>query len=595
MPDDKLVLNAHYGHNNIIEFHEFYDVVIATLDDISDTIMSLCGPKALYDLVVYERIHTGLMSNVFSNDGIHILKSIEYMSPIQAFITSYIRYIAEKVEAAAADGTSTAIILSTEFLSRALKVINTIRVNEDLDLKGVMDEIGAFSEFVVELFDYLRQFVADCSIDITTAQVDLKKKLIYQLAYTSSKGNDQLASFTVELFAELPELLYEQVNLKRNHTETTEPLSIEYPESDIIINVNPSANTRYNHKLNTELVESNIDLLPVVTMLDSTKVDDLIEYIKNVHDQERKLVVLVSGIDESGMMRLERGICHDRVTICRMTYFHPLFVNNPTEVRAILAVAGKSDSPATCASDYSEALIQGVSIRLANRCLYVNDLIPKGEGDSLLHPYFVIPGIHQPYDQLRVELEEQLKELKSAHNSSDLKHELNEFTRIYRMMTCSRFPILVIGGSTVEHLSMVNVVNDVLGVVSVAMKHGVVIDLIPKLDAAFNSIPLDSGCYMQAVQESIQYFARLTYQVDEEGPISDGLKPIPEELYSQLFYHDGNWLTIDGTNINSIQVVQSCKAIDETFKRLVETVPKLIMADKIIVPNSVMQRDSQGA
>ena len=225
--NDRVVLNANIGQNNLIEFEQFYEIATSTLLEISDTITTLCGPNALYDLVVYENMQSGLMSNVFSHDGIHILKSLEYMNPIQTFITSYVKYVAEKVDAAAADGTSTAILLTAEFISQALAVVRQLRTVPEVSVKEFMQSIAEFREVVADVFRHLIRHIGKCKIDLREIDPNLRKRLIYALAYTSSKGDAQLSEYTVEIFAELPELLYEQVNMRRNTVETSEPLSIE--------------------------------------------------------------------------------------------------------------------------------------------------------------------------------------------------------------------------------------------------------------------------------------------------------------------------------------------------------------------------------
>jgi len=595
--NDRIVLNANIGQSNLIEFEQFYEIAVSTLLEISDTITTLCGPNALYDLVVYENMQSGLMSNVFSHDGIHILKSLEYMNPIQTFITSYVKYVAEKVDAAAADGTSTAILLTAEFISQALEVVRQLRSIPDVSVREFMRSIGEFREVVSDVFRHLIRHIDKCKIDLREIDPNLRKRLIYALAYTSSKGDTQLSEYTVEIFAELPELLYEQINMRRNTVETSEPLSIEYPESDAIINITPSGTVQYNAKLNTEWADDHCNFLPIATMLDGVQADIVLQFLETYMERtDKKLVILLSGADETGIMRLERSIDKSRIVLCRMSYYHPLFVNNPTEVRVILAMSGKSTDEPREIADYAAALVHDVKIKLANRSLYVDRLITDNDK---LHPFYTDPYIHAPYTKLRLELEAQIKDLKNSHNSKDLRHELDEFSRIYRLMVCSRFPILVIGGSTVEHLALINVVNDVLGVVSIAMKHGVILDLMPKLAIAFDElISKDDLCrnYFRGVRNTIEYFAELTYQT--KVSITDELVKYREQYSDDLnclFFEMDGWQILPDltkyTDNDTFTVVQSYKAIEETLKRLLETVPKLISVDKILVPNSVMKKE----
>jgi hypothetical protein len=190
--------------------------------------------------------------------------------------------------------------------------------------------------------------------------------------------------------------------------------------------------------------------------------------------------------------------------------------------------------------------------------------------------------------------------LKTSHNSSDLRYELDEFTRMFRLMVSSKSPILVIGGSTVDHLAMINVVADVLGAVSVAMKHGVIVDAIPKIYTIFGSIVGVPSEYLEFINRIREFFERytlLTYQFDVDrvegmlAGISKLASQTTETGLSQVFFGNDTWQAIADSNIGKVRVVQSYRSFEEMFRRLVDTIPKLITIDKVIIPHGIIDRN----
>jgi hypothetical protein len=151
---------------------------------------------------------------------------------------------------------------------------------------------------------------------------------------------------------------------------------------------------------------------------------------------------------------------------------------------------------------------------------------------------------------------------------------------------------LIIGGSTTEHLSNINVVQDVLGVVSVAMEHGVVVDLIPKLCATIKKAAEGTSDTYDYFINAVQFFEQLTYGLsNEKADVVDSIfnmaaKCKPDTLRLSALTNNGA-VSIDG-NADDVKVVQSVKAIDETLKRLIETIPRIIRINSILVENGVM-------
>ena len=619
---DLKVINANIGKTNVVSFEDFHENSITTLNNIIEMILPMCGPNALTDLVITQQSSGNYMGNIFSNDGIHLLKSISYMSPIQTYIADYIRYIAERVESAAADGTSTAIYIAANLLINLLDEVSRKRklILFDKEMPSInktrliMNDVQTINRMSKYFINTLLFSLENMKIDVKTVDLELKKTIISRLAYTTSKGNKLLTQYAVDLFVNLPEELYEHISYKRADRETDDDFIIDDPEYDALVNVVPSASVQYNSKLNTELIWDDCELLVCPNIYESGLFvnEYMIRRVAGVYgDSTKPLVILYTGANDHDIIGLEKIIDGHNVALCRHTVYTQAFINNPLELNIIQALGNIDPHRQLSIEEVELSIIHDVKCRIYGNELYIYHLF---ESDSYIHPSYM-NNDHPAYNKLKLDIEEEIKRLKKSHGKDIVRSNLNEFVRLYRLLVCSRLPILTIGGSTVNHLANINVVDDVLGVVSVAMRHGVIIDMIPKLHYVIKDMQANgeivinhyTNSWLYQFNKSIEDFARLTYNLENTDNLltsfdsdvidssldmisMDDVKPHYPFTYDlKLYSFDSDeWYEYTGKSTSHIRVVQSYKAIHETFTRLLETIPKLISTDKIIVIGGVM-------
>ena len=303
------------------------------------------------------------------------------------------------------------------------------------------------------------------------------------------------------------------------------------------------------------------------------------------------LIIVYNGINDVDLSKLER-IAGRNVVLCRYLMYHPAFLNNPLELNVAQVISGKKPAIQKNVDEFSRSVIHNVKCRIYGKELFVYGLFDN-EG-SIIHPAY-FDETNSDYHLLRKSLEERINELKQSHTKNAVAQELNEFVRIYRNLICSKLPILTIGGSTVNHLSNINVVDDVLGVVSVAMKHGVVLDVLPKLQTAlFNKTFVDVPSWKTHFRETVEEFCKLTYRNRTVCTKLENVYESFDELKNFIFDQtECEWEILDDDNINKVVVVQSYRAITETLTRLIETIPRLICTDQVIVQNSVVDNKKE--
>ena len=650
----KEVLNAHLGKTNMMDHSTFTELMTMTMQELKEMILPLCGKNALHNLVIYQQMGGSFNTNVFSNDGIHMLKSIEYASPIQTYIVNYVKYISDKVELASADGTSTAIYLAADAIRRGFEITDAIRnlkmelddgvlktirsydyaVNKRDDLLGssfkkepfiafVKDtnmlckvtprnnrsitdicirNIGkcmlsdkeykvAIAELITQMNDEFLTFMSELhaiKIDLNEISDKLRDILIHKLAYTTSHGVSDLADYAVTIFTNMPPELYDMATYIREGIETDTPLSIEYKDYDAALTVLPTVNTVYNHNLFTEVKHDKADILVVPEVTPVVWVKEIIE---DYQKTDTHLFILMKHLNPTDEVALGNMMEPEKASLLIHTNHTAGMLTNPIELMALLATAGNTYTTPKDVTELRNCIIDDVdcSIKMGNT-LRISRLY---ECDGYMHKSYKEED-HPYYSKLVEEISGKIAQLKASHNASNTEKEIDEFMRIFRSMVCFRLPIIVVGGTTTENLAYRNIVEDVNGVVSVALREGVILDAIPKLSDMIKKYPVINAI----LSKSLKVFKDEMYDIPGETVAALPFAAILEYLKVNDKRYNISLSPLDDTELlgfleesYELTTVQSFKSVHETIKRLHETVPKLLMTDSVIVPHSVVNND----
>lgn len=570
----KEILSSNLHKNNVMSWEKFYEIVTDTLHSLESYIIPLCGKDACHSMVIHHQMTGEFNTNVFTNDGIHVLKTIEFLSPIQTYITNYVKYVADKVESAAADGTSTAILLTIWYIQDALDKANAIRMDKDT-VSACNALLHNTHDTFVENLQGVRNKLKDLKIDLKEMDLELRKQLIYQLALTSSKGNEILSEYAVDIYIDLPEELHQLSMFRKENVETETKFRIEHVDYDASLNVQPSSTIVYNKDLYTRMEHDGI--MMVVLPENIGAMDGLIEYIETLKETEDHVLLLTYTLSASEETLLTTKFDANFLTVCMHTNFRTVLLNNPLELMSVLAIAGKQYAFPKQVEDFEALTIKDIKVEVVGgNTLRLYDLHERNENH--IHPLYLSKD-SEFYNRLVADIGNRIRQLKdSHHHGGENKGEIAAFLELFRGLVCHSMPTLVIGGSTHDILANIDVVNDVLGVVSVAMKNGVVLDTLPKLA---NLVDNDS----RFIRKRLDWFVKYLYGRDLFNVAGDALTCLhPTLTGSRLSHYTKAKLSDD----HRCGVVQSYKAIDETYKRIIETIPKLIQTENVMVPNSIV-------
>jgi hypothetical protein len=269
--------------------------------------------------------------------------------------------------------------------------------------------------------------------------------------------------------------------------------------------------------------------------------DEEFEYISKLTADTDVHITLLYIVADTGYETQLEAMCNDKFSIVKYLSGIAEFVSNPVEFEAIRVSTAKS----TRECHGKVTVIRPVDVTIKHGLIGINGLIDGKRDGSILHPWL---GDEEHVEYAKVEQELRSMIMRKSHEASNqiLKQEAS---RIYRDLVCPYAPMLIIGGLTNQHLANLDVVKDTMGSISVAMKHGVVVDHLAAM-ASVGKMPIAAA--------------------------ADELRDIVK---------DGNKA--------DFEVVQSAKAFKELFRRMREVLPMLLNVNTVIVPNSIVRGEKQ--
>lgn len=617
----KKVLNSNINTTNILSYIDWIDLCELTLKTIINTIEPLCGPNAINSMVVYNSGKNRF--NIFSNDGIHVTKSIEFASPIQEYIADTLVYIGERVEKASSDGTSTAILCTAYLLlelQKSLKerVLKKYKNNDNNInfVKSIQTLLNSYSNTLSNILIEIKKDLEDFKIDLDGVNDDVYNELIYNLAYITSKGNDKLSSYITEIYKDrnVPIQKFSHYLYLRDQIESEEELSLFTPEEDVCINVFENKSAAYNYKLNTALKYDKCNVIIIPEIISEDRVEFLKSLNKFLKFAKSPTIAISLGFDPNVLYKIENEFKDLPFVHCQYVNFNDRFRQNPLELNSILYRGGLNgyDISKNEPIDFNDITFYNVKCIIEDGELRIYDnenyYFYTKEDSILAYAYKNDDPIYNKYNELLKEVENQIEIIKKAHVSKDKNNDFKEFSRIYKNMICNKLPIIKIGGKTNDHLSIINMIEDVLGTINSALKDGVIIDGILKILYLLNKKKevsiFDFRLIVEFIYNAFLKFYSLNHQKDlnylkiiekMNDKCSNFLKYCFITYYQSLnkcyvpdFANDDYVEGEDKINNYSI-VVQSYKTYDELIDRIIEVLPKIIKTLNIVVPGSVFK------
>lgn len=484
-PSARQIVNTNYDTTNIASMDESQERIIKTLQSCEGVLRSHCGPQSGYAMLVNNMsAGTSFEPNLFTRDGIRILSSIEFMSPLERYVKDILSYIGSRVDSSAKDGTTTSMLFSSLFLQKMLQKRNDIqRLNLSFfQMNQAVEEL--FKQFLEELDTYTFTLNKLCGVgddeEIEEAQaVAMAGKIAFIQALSSSGGNLELAMAMKEIFEKSPRVAWEFITSYTSVKETGKSFQVDVDEHDARVRCITASMISLNHALQTEYLEENVRVIVYPDALDdmSFKTEQVTKYIKNIPDDQAAILI---SIHISGRLLSE-------INLMNQTRKKPIVIwqyspeqrlagqNYPWELLILCAIAGVDPFNFVDEGDFGdEYTFMAKKVHWHDTYLDLFGIIDMDE-DTCLHPYYGHPEKANKFYTDTIEaINVQLKMYKEGHKPDGKMFNL--FMEMLNKVATVHRPTLRLGGPMHEQIANKDVVQDVQGAIMSSLNNGFLIN-----------------------------------------------------------------------------------------------------------------------
>lgn len=617
----RAVLDANKGITNVLESDTIRTDLRRVYDKIFDTLAAHYGPFSKFAVIMDNNDY--FADPVFTKDGINIVRAIEFVSPMEDWAKKTIAYIGDKIEGAAGDGTTSAMMFSCAMLTAIHN-----NVPEEVLNKVSFDELKEAWSYIVDCANkYINEHTYTWQSLMENNKLT-RYKAVYQIAYAqsycSTHGNHELSSAVANLFASTPPEAWRYTTFQRKTYESEELFSVKCTEGQFELACEPIVKSVYNMGMGSwlEYKDATLFILNDAIRYEGPALDKL-KQILGKTTTEPVLLICHANIDNetynwliTEIRAFQAADKHFAVFTCKVD--HPA-MNDITMLRA---VAGDDPSDKL---KYDMTVVEHAYLKYTNNTLVIDGLYPEatGEADSegtiiYEHPY--IKDVKYDYFEHMLSL---LEEMQSGFDKLTMtpteKKQQSNYRRLYNKLRFSKQKTLVIGGNTYDNLALFDVVEDAMAAVSTALREGVVagnnrsiynmVDSWSFVDnvAKEESYPLKCRRYLfKALKEAMSRIALIAFshirdidnRVDEDGilfarHLKSDAKKVDYWMHHTIDFMKGkpietiNLFNTDtdtaNDNIGALPIVQPANVDIALLKRFGEVALKFILTERIIM------------
>lgn len=165
--------------SNVVPKNKLREVQLKTLTELAEYLTQSFGPIGSNSLIKLDKA-----KNKYTKDGHTILSNIRYNGIIEMAIQEDIEDITRHIVKTVGDGTTSAVILSSLIFRELAKIEETSGVTP-YELIRVFDEVSK------KIISYIDENKKDATLDD-----------IYNIAFTSTNGNDEIAKNIQNIYSE---------------------------------------------------------------------------------------------------------------------------------------------------------------------------------------------------------------------------------------------------------------------------------------------------------------------------------------------------------------------------------------------------------
>lgn len=464
------IVDANIGITNIIAHSDIEGLMMQTFSELEDVLTDHCGPYGKFAMIKDQLDPTA--EPVFTKDGINIVRSIEYISPMQNFVRSTIAYIGSRIDMIAGDGTTSSMIIAVAALRSLIKNIKEAGVH--FSYKELTDGYDNFLNMVEDKYKHHVWTIDRLAKEARISRNKAIKKIAAAQSYTSSHGDEEISNVVAKLFSSLPQEAWNYINVSRERYETEKRVELKYDYSDFSLD---RISILHPAMLNSEVdtcYKSNDATLLIVNgpIADTTLVyQDLLERINKITIDDPDLVVICMGCD-SNMSTNLINMLHKKDIMKKVCIFTQVNETRRMEMRAlaILANEGRSAFPPAVNYCVKEHVIVDYK---SDGTLSFHKLYQIESNDMITHPWYDDPTRVAYHDFLS--MINRFIEIESKEPPSRLREDgIMEAKKLYNKMLLQEKVTVRIGGLAHDNAAILDVLTDCLKASKISLTKGFV-------------------------------------------------------------------------------------------------------------------------
>lgn len=604
-------------YNNCLKDHNLDATLTETCEFIYHTLSEHCGPLCEYAFI--KDVTNPMDDGNFTKDGINIVRSLEFSTPIQNALKNTIAHIGASVERIAADGTTSSMMIAIHALNslRNNKIVRnaptSVFVDAWKDFERKINEQYKLKDIVITVDKLLQSITKDSRSATFTKKVrrQLIRGIAYSQTYTSSHGDVEFANTVADLFGSVPKEAWKTITVRRAEFETDIQYQIEADDSEWTfgkIGIIPF-NDRLSENIDGLLNRTNQKcVFSTVTPLLGGGIDNQ-ELIKRMHESiknsEDVTYIVPSNIDSHSRNSLDQLFYENPLTKTTVIFVIPEKDGLPPELEIMpLLIDGYNGDPIyelTC--DYTS---NGKTLKILKG---IHNF--EHSDICMIHPW-IGSSDHKIYNEYVDKLKLSIENAEKDFDRSEVNQAWYENSRkLLNKLTVINRVNFVVGGSLYNNLTAVDIVNDTLPAVKRSLEQGFCLGGNKSLYNAIANIKRDVYKKLMTPGERQDYYLHynLLYAICKafETAVTDLDKCIKQfdkipwsERHRYRFdsHSTTNVITgvktriedignIGGTH-NDVIIMQPIKTDLEMIKRFGEMVIRFIKTNKMITVGTMV-------
>lgn len=581
------VLNAHIGKTNMIDQRQIETILSKTFETIKNVLMDHCGPYGKYAMLTDPT--NPVAQPTFTKDGINIVRSLEFISPMERYVKECVAYIGSRVERSAGDGTTSSMIIMTVVLEALRAFVSSNRIS-----------YGEFTKLYKRFEEQICEELEKEAIKVTEdTPKDIIKKIVFHQSCTSSHGDLELSEMIAELYSSMPPRAWDYVTYQRRSHETKERLMLEKDSSDYTARAGIYDNNMYNTMHGDGFEIENAELVVVSEQFLTTgrSYQAVVKILKDtIADKNARLVICIpASTDVATRVQVSELLVpvypQKRIAIFQLDTVNPQI----NDLSCLMAVCGH-DFPYD--ENHGILCLSGVNVSFKDYVLKLSGILedPKNKDDNT-NPDALKDD--SPVSKKLRFIDEILENIAtSTRHTANTQKEVSTYKRLYNQLLMRETYTLVIGGSAYDNEAAVDVVQDALKASREALRSGVVLGgyatLKKVLHDRINSVAHSTvtGSAVRELEDAFNAGIDLVTEcVLKHSPEPEKHPDIHDMLNAGGKVYDVTTNTIstiqDITESDNPVIVQPLAVDKALITRFGEVALKFLFTNRIIIPGGV--------